>query len=238
MSNEPPDVPYPTTPAAGGSPWARPDSTGYQPGSASVPPYQPPTSQFQPDYGPPPGPPPPPPRPPRRSNLPIVAVIVAVSLLLCGGVATAGVLIYQQATDKAKEIVEPITKPTLPALPSNPVNIPDLPTTVPTLPDLPGWPDSGKQVKVTYEVRGDGPIDIVYFANISDGPKTISKPKLPWKFSTTMDGAAFVSVVAVRGSGDEGDISCRALVDGKEVVKSSKTGAFASVTCTKALIGR
>ncbi|MET0418022.1 MAG: MmpS family transport accessory protein [Actinoplanes sp.] len=236
MSNEPPDVPYPTTPAAGGSPWARPDSTSYEPPTS----YHPPTSQFQPGYGPPPGPPPPAPppsRPPRKSNLPIVVVILAVSLLLCGGVATAGVLIYRQATDKAKEIVEPITKPTLPALPSNPVDIPDLPTTVPTLPGFPGWPDSGKQVKVTYEVRGDGPVDIIYIAKIGEGPKTLSKPKLPWKFTTTMDSAAFVSVTAVRGAGDEGDISCRALVDGKEVVKSSKTGAFASVTCTKALIG-
>jgi hypothetical protein len=208
------------------SPWARP---------GSGPP--PPTSQYQPDYGPQPGPPPPPPPPPRKSNLPIIAVIVAVSLLLCGGVATAGVLIYRQATNKAKEIVAPITKPSLPVLPSNPVDLPDLPTDVPTLPDFPGWPDSGKQVKVTYEVRGDGPIDVVYLAKVGDGPKTVRKPKLPWKFTATIDSAAFVSVSAVRGANDEGDISCRALVDGKEVVKSSKTGPFASVTCTKSLIG-
>ncbi|MFG1607342.1 MmpS family transport accessory protein [Actinoplanes sp. NPDC049265] len=215
MSYQPPDDT---------SPWA-------QPGSGAPPPYEPPPSDFQPGYGPPPP-------PPRKSNLPIVVVILAVSLLLCGGVATAGVLIYRQATNKAKEIVEPITKPTLPTLPSNPVNIPDLPTEVPTLPDLPGWPESGKQVKVTYEVRGDGPIDIVYLAKIGEGPKTIKKAKLPWKFTTTTDSATVVSVTAVRGANDEGDISCRALVDGKEVVKKSETGAFASVTCTKALFGR
>jgi MmpS family membrane protein len=201
------------------SPWAQPA------------PYQPPTSQFQPDYGPQPGPPPP---PPRKSNLPIIAVILAVSLLLCGGVATAGVLIYRQATNKAKEIV---AKPALPTLPSKPVSIPDLPTDVPTLPALPDWPGSGKQVEVTYEVRGDGPIDIVYVAKIDEGPKTVKKAKLPWKFTATTDSLTVVSVSAVRSANDEGDISCRALVDGKEVVKKSETGAFASVTCTKALFG-
>ena len=224
----PPSVPYPTNPA-------------YQPGAASVPPPQPPlapeayppTSQFPPQGPPPPGygyQPGPPPPPPRKSNLPLIAVIVAVTLLLCGGVATAGVLIARQATEKAKEAVEPIVNPTLPALPTLPA-IPSNPV------DIPGIPGSGAEIKVTYEVRGDGPVDIIYIEKLGDGPKTLSEPKLPWKFSTTMQGAALVSVTAVRGSNDEGDISCRALVDGKEVAQSSRSGAFASVSCIKAVLG-
>jgi hypothetical protein len=260
----PPSVPYPTDrggPASPGSgaprPSAPPGPPAYAPGHAPLPPAgpdfepYPPTSHFPPakeygaqGYGPPPpgyGPPAPGPAP-RKSNGPLVAVIVAVALLLCGGVATAGVLVVRNVSDKAKEAVKPITEPTFPALPTDvpnlPTDLPSLPTDVPGLPtDLPGLPGAGKDVSVTYTVKGDGPADVVYTENLGDGPKKANSVKLPWKITAKLTGALLVSVTAVRSGEDDGDISCQATVDGKTVVKKSASGPFAAVSCTKVLVG-
>jgi hypothetical protein len=185
-----------------------------------------------PGYGPPPGYPPgygpPPPPAPRKSNIPLVAVIVAVAILLCGGTVTAGVLVVRNVTDRAKEAVKPITDPTVPAVPTN---LPTLPT------DLPGLGgDSGKKITVGYQVSGDGPAEILYAEKLGATPKRVSKAKLPFKVTTTMDGTAFVLLTAVRGDGD-GSISCRATVDGQEVAQSTREGRFASVTCSKLVFG-
>ncbi|MET0419180.1 MAG: MmpS family transport accessory protein [Actinoplanes sp.] len=247
-------------------------SAGYGPPPDYAPPtYGPPPEYAPPGYGPPPeygatsydpgygapgspgGPPPgygqgqpgygPPPRPPKRSNVPLVALILAVTVLLCGGVATAGVLAFNNVKDRTEEAIKPITDPTLPALPTDvpdlPTDLPDLPTDLPTLPtDLPGLPGngSGKKITVGYEVTGDGPAEIVYTEKLGETPKRISVDKLPWKFTTTMEGTVLIAVSAFRSSTDTGEISCRATVDGEEVAQKTREGSYASATCTKLVL--
>jgi MmpS family membrane protein len=239
-------------------PPSAPQPPSYSPGYAPIPaptPDYPPTSHFPPvnyappppdGYGgyPPPGYPPsgyppagyppsgyppagyqPPQPPPRRSSAPIIAVILAVALLLCGGVATAGLLIARGVKDKAAEAVG------------------DLPTAVPELPGLPtdlptGSADgTGRQITVTYEVTGDGPVSIIYMEKIGESAKRLENVQLPWKFTGQAEIPALVSIVAVRIGTSEGSVSCRALVDGDEVKKNeSSRSNFASANCTQVVL--
>lgn len=181
----------------------------------------PPTSEFPPVGYAPPGygqqsPYGPPPPAPRRSNVPLIALILAVSLLLCGGVVTTGVMLYQRASDKAKDAVQQI--PT--ALPTK------APTVTPTN-------DSGAKITVKYEVTGDGPATVIYTEKLGGLPKTVNDVKLPWKLSVDMDGPSFVSVSALRTSLTEGDISCKATIDGETVSEHSASGIGATATCNK-----
>jgi hypothetical protein len=181
-------------------------------------------------------------RPPKRSNAPLIALVLAVTVLLCGGAVTATVLAVNNVTDRAKKAIEPITKPTLPTVaPTVPTDLPDLPglptdlpTDLPNLPNLPG--NSGKKITVVYEVSGDGPAEIVYTEKLGDSPKRVSNAKLPWKVKTTMEGAALISVTAVRSGTDTGTISCRATVDGEEVAQRTREGTFATTSCTKVVL--
>ncbi|WIM97172.1 MmpS family transport accessory protein [Actinoplanes oblitus] len=195
------------------------------PGDYSPPGYAPlPAGDYPPPgYPPPPGYAPPgyaAPPPPRRSNVPLIALVLAVTLLLCGGVVTTGVLLVQRATDKAKEAAE---------------KLPDaLPTTLPTaLPsDVSGLTD-GKEVTVKYEVTGSGSATILYTEKLGDLPKTIKQTKLPWKLSLTMAGASFASVTAIRESLEDGSISCRVTVDGTTAAEHTASGPAATATCNK-----
>jgi hypothetical protein len=189
--------------------------------------YLPPAYPGQPGYGPPAAP------PPRRSNIPLIAVIVAVTLLLCGGVVTAGVLVTRNVTNRAKEAVKPLTDPTWPT------DLPGLPTDVPGLPGLPsdlptdGSGLTGQTITVTYEVTGDGPAQIIYAEKLGAGPTRLDNVSLPWKFTTTMDTPALVSVIALRAGTTDGQVTCRALVNGQEVKKTtSGTGSFATAVCS------
>jgi hypothetical protein len=244
-----PAGPYPPTtqfPAQPGYPPPRdypagPDYTA-GPQYAGTPGYggpPPPDGYGQPGYGAQP------PRPPRKSNVPLVAVIVAVAVLLCGGAVTAGVLVVNNVTDRAKDVADrakeaskPLTDPTLPTevpdIPGLPTDLPTLPT---DLPDLPNLPDgTGKKITVVYEVTGDGPAEIVYTEKLGGTPKRVSNAKLPWKITKTMQGTSFVSVTAVRSDAGSGSISCRATVDGKEVAQRTRKGEFATVSCIKFVI--
>jgi len=209
---------------AAGQPGYPPPGYG-QPGQGG---YPPPGYPGEPGFGAPPGP------APRKSSLPIVAVIVAVALLLCGGVATAGVLAVRAARDKAEEAVKPLTEPTWPTdLPTEVPNLPGLPTDLPT--DVPGVPGggTGEKIDVTYEVSGDGPAEILYVEKLGASPTRVQDVALPWKFTTSMEKPALVSVVAMRVETTDGQVSCRALVNGQEVKKNtSATGHFATAACT------
>jgi hypothetical protein len=234
-----------------------------RPPQFTPPPDYPPTAQFPtvdphagyqpppPGYGTPPPPPgygtPPPPDygapppgyepgPPRRSNAPLIALVLAVTLLLCGGVVTAGVLLVGRIGDKVQEVTEPIANPTLPddLLPTGAPDFPGLPTGFPDLPALPtGIPGigEGKEITVTYEVTGDGPAEILYMEKLDGTPKRVGSARLPWKITTPMKGPSVISVVAMRTGVDDGAISCRASVDGKQVAENSARGSVATVTC-------
>ncbi|HEU4347858.1 MAG TPA: MmpS family transport accessory protein [Actinoplanes sp.] len=188
----------------------------------------------------------------------MVAVILAVTVLLCGGAVTAGVLIVQNVTDRAKEAIKPLTEPALPALPTEapnlPTETPNLPTAVPNLPtdlpqlptdlpdlpqlptDLPDLPGSGRKITVVYEVTGDGPAEIFYTEQKGETPTRVSDARLPWRLTTTMEGAAVLSVTAVRNATGSGTISCRATVDGEEVAQRTREGSFATASCFKVIL--
>ena len=265
MSNQPPSDPQ----RDNSEPPGRPPK--YRPGYAPLPPVasqNPPTSQLPPDldyaaapeYGSPPdyhSPPPPgyngpdygPAVPaPRKSNAPLIGVIVAVTLLLCGGVATAGALIVDNVSERAKEAIEPTAEPTPPTVPTEtpglptklpgfPTDLPGLPTDLPDLPtDLPNLPGVGKKITVVYEVSGDGPAEIVYTEKLGESPKRVSSAKLPWKVTRSMDGVALVSVTAIRTGTGSGTIRCRATVDGEKVAERTREGTFAAASCTKMIL--
>jgi hypothetical protein len=181
--------------------------------------------------------------PPRRSSIPLIALVLAVTLLLCGGVVTAGVILVNRAADKAEELAEPIINPTLPQLPSAAPGLPGLPTDFPDLPGLPtdfptGLPGigQGKEISVTYEVTGDGPAEILYVESFGGTPKRVGNAKLPWKITTQMKGSALISVVAMRTGVDGGSISCTASVDGERVTEHSAEGTLATANCYKLVV--
>jgi len=207
---QPPPVNYAPpgyAPDYGAPDYGAPDYGTYPPQ-----PGYPPPAYAPPGYGPP---------APRKSNAPIIAVILAVALLLCGGIATAGVLIARSVADKAKETAAPFD---------------NLPTAVPTLPGVPTdlpTDGAGRTISVTYEVSGDGPVSIVYLDKIGDAPVRLSDVKLPWKFTTQVQTPALLSVVVVRLNATDGTVKCRALIDGDEVkTNASGKSAFATTSCT------
>jgi hypothetical protein len=209
--------PYPGDPAAfppAGYQAAGPLPPGYGPPGYGAPPYGPARR--------------------RRSNIPLIALILAVGVLLCGGAVTAGVMVVGAVTDRAKEAVKPITEPTLPQIPTEAPDLPGLPTDVPILPtDLPALPGTtGRTITVSYEVTGDGPVEIAYVHKPGE-PKRIADAKLPWRGTTTMGSPAFLMVTAVRADAGSGSISCRVKVDGEEVAQSTHDGGFATVACSK-----
>lgn len=224
-----------------------PDQQGHfqspdQHGQFPPPAYQPPGYGPPGGYGPPPGygqqpgysaPPP----PPKRSNAPLVAVLLAVVLLLCAGGVTSAVLLVNNAKNKAQEKLEslPDLPTAVPGLPDDlPTGLPtDFPTDLPT--DLPNLPDinPNQELKVEYEVTGDGPAEIIYVEKLDGKAQRVRNASLPWRKTFTMKGSALVSVTAIRGSTSEGTLSCSAKIDGKQVAQKTSEGTFITASCTK-----
>lgn len=226
MSYPPPQDPYQPDEPVTGDPWTPPSGNPrYDTGHAS-----PPTASFPPvtGYYEEQGAPPAPPRPYKRSNLPIIASLLAVTLLLCAGGVTAVVLFVNRATDKAKETVG--------ALPTSTpeVEVPALPSELPTLPsDLPAIPGITREFTVEYQVTGDGPVRLVYVEKQGGSLKQLQDVDLPWSTTITIDTVGVVSVAAVRTDLSDGSLSCVTKVDGEEVAAKTSTGPFASVSCSK-----
>lgn len=249
-----PAGPYPPQPPAYTPGVAQPpaydqtgyDQTGYDQtaGWAQPPPYHPGTGYPPPGQGGPPGYPPGPQRP-RKSAVPMLALVTAIALLLCGGVAVVGKILVDKATQKAEEIAEPILNPTLPALPTEGPGFPDLPNLPTGIPGLPGLPTDlptgipglgeGAEISVTYEVTGDGPAEIVYVES-GNAPKRVGSAKLPWKLTTKMNSPAAIYVVAVRAGLGSGGIQCRATVDGEQVAEHSAEGTLATANCYQLVV--
>ncbi|MCW6008797.1 hypothetical protein K1W54_30280 [Micromonospora sp. CPCC 205371] len=163
--------------------------------------------------------PPQPPRP-RRSNGPLLAVVIALAVLLCGGSGVAGVLLV----NRNNQPDDPVTTPSSYAgRPSK-----ESPSSEPA-------GDGGRDV--VYEVTGEGPATIVYVKE--DGRTVVqeSDVDLPWRLELTLDdSAALATVTATRGLRSNGAVNCRLTIGGKEVAKKSASGTFATATCTKLVL--
>ncbi|MFI5492610.1 MmpS family transport accessory protein [Actinoplanes sp. NPDC051859] len=166
-------------------------------------------------------------------------MLIAVTLLLCAGGITSGVLLVNRATDKAEEAINNLPTPpslTVPQVPTEVPEVPGLPTDLPELPtNLPQLPGEGTEIEVEYEVTGDGPVEIVYMEDLGKEPKRVSDAKLPWRKTVKLRGSSLVSVVAVRGNITDGSISCSAKVNGEEVAQKTSTGTFITATCSKVI---
>jgi hypothetical protein len=173
--------------------------------------------------------------------VPLIAVVVAVALLLCGGVAVAGVLVVRTVADRTRQAVKDL--PALPTeLPTVPTELPAVPTELPDVPGLPtdepfGPGKAAKTVTVVYKVTGDGTVDIVYTAKTGEAPKRVRNARLPWRQEVSMTGASYVSVIAFRNDTTTGSVGCTALVDGEEVATRDAEGTFAIVNCSKLIPG-
>ncbi|OJF13099.1 hypothetical protein BG844_17080 [Couchioplanes caeruleus subsp. caeruleus] len=232
-ASAPPDGYPPTSqfPLVGQTQYQQPQTQHQQPEYAPPGGYGPPPGYGPPGYGAPPPP------APKRSNTPLVAVLVVVTLLLCAGGITSAVLLVNRATDKAKETIESL--PTVPDLPTEapelptdlPTDLPELPTDLPTgIPQLPG---QGKEIEVEYKVTGEGPVEIVYMAELGKEPKRVSNASLPWSKKVKLRGSSLVSVVVIRRGTSGGTISCSATIDGEEVAQKTSSGITAS--CSKVI---
>jgi MmpS family membrane protein len=244
-----PSAPPPSSPAGPppAAPLGTPAGPVFQPGKAS-PSYGPPPPQtgyqpvydptsayaYQPQQGyPAPGYPPAGKAPGARSSSTVVWVLVAVfAILLCGGAATAGVLVVRNAGDKAKNSS---ANPPAPAQPAPAPATENPPTTEPSAPDA--TTPAGGAGMITFEVTGDGPATISFLRGSGQGTERVRDATLPWQAQVPKPDKAFVvSLLATRAGGDSGTITCRVLVDGKELVKRSATGGFATVSCIDLLL--
>lgn len=167
--------------------------------------------------------PPQPPRP-RRSNGPLLAVVIVLAVLLCGGSGVAGVLLVNR--NNAPD--DPVSTPT---------GYADRPAKEPTNEPPSKEPDGDGGREVVYEVTGEGPATIVYVKQ--DGRTVVqeSDVELPWRLELTLDdSAALATVTATRGLRSNGAVNCRLTIGGKEVAKKSASGTFATATCTKLVL--
>lgn len=166
--------------------------------------------------------PPQPPRP-KRSNGPLLAVVIVLAVLLCGGSGVAGVLLVNQNGQPDDPIATPSRKAD--RSPSGPTSEP------------PSGEPAGGGRDVIYEVTGEGTATIVYVKE--DGRTVVqeSDVELPWRLELTLDdSAALATVTATRGLTSTGAVNCRLTIGGKEMAKKSASGTFATATCTKLVL--
>jgi len=152
-----------------------------------------------------------------------------LALLVCGGAATAGVLMVTNRDDDPV-VTQPTSPPEPSSAPDGDENQPDgqddVPTSAPTgVPGLPGI--AGKTV--VYEVTGSGRADITYVDDVSGETKELRRQKLPWRLEfTSSPSSILLTVTATASDGDNEDVGCRITVDGRESAadKGSIIGAF------------
>jgi hypothetical protein len=93
---------------------------------------------------------------------------------------------------------------------------------------------SSEERTIRYELTGTGNASTVAYSSDGSGSQSQeASAKLPWSKEIKLPrGKIGVPVItAQRGSGN-GDITCRILVDGKEVKKATSSGQYAVVTCS------
>jgi hypothetical protein len=154
-----------------------------------------------------------------RNNMPLVAVIVVASLLLCGGTVVTGVLVARQFIGEGDPPSSSASggQPAPPSGSAEPAAKAALDTSA----------------SVVYEVTGDGQANITYLEESGIWTKTENNVQLPWRVELRPARVTVLSLVAIRtGTGSpSGKVACRALVDGREIVKNSGAGRFGTAAC-------
>lgn len=171
------------------------------------------------------------PTPPRRSNGPILAVVIALAVLLVGGVVVTGVLLVNSGDDPGRITADetPDTQRSRPAERTTEIRPSDDTTAG-------SGSEGGNGSKVVYEVTGSGTASIIYFKSDGVTAAQVGETDLPWRQELTLESdAAFVSVNATRADGT-GELGCRITIDGKEVAKKKASGQYAIVLCTKLVL--
>lgn len=97
-----------------------------------------------------------------------------------------------------------------------------------------GSSSSSSSHQVTYEVSGTTKKAMISYMN-SQGGTEQGEFSLPYKKVITMSHYDVASLVA-QNTNDSGSVTCKIFIDGKEVKKSTSTGAYVLTTCS-AIIG-
>ncbi|MFE7566108.1 MmpS family transport accessory protein [Streptomyces sp. NPDC057539] len=85
---------------------------------------------------------------------------------------------------------------------------------------------------MTYEVTGEGTIEISYLARSGSGSATVVKDAaLPWKKTVRVLSARTRPVAIVLGEGD-GQAACTLAVRGAHVQRTIASGTYCRVTCS------
>ncbi|MFF3321497.1 hypothetical protein [Streptomyces sp. NPDC002889] len=86
--------------------------------------------------------------------------------------------------------------------------------------------------EVTYEVTGEGRVDISYLARSESGTATVEKGvALPWKKSVQVPlGKAPIVAIVLDGKG--GQAACTLAIRGNHVQRATAMGEFGRATCT------
>jgi hypothetical protein len=102
---------------------------------------------------------------------------------------------------------------------------------------LPGGEDDKPErhvptTAVTYEVTGEGRVDVSYLARSEEGKATVEKDvELPWKRTVEVPlGKAPVVSIVLDGKG--GQARCALAVKGRHVQSATASGTYGRATCT------
>jgi hypothetical protein len=152
-------------------------------------------------------------------------VIVAAAVLLCGGTVVTGVLLAQRFTNPKNSGSSLVSgaQPT--------------PASASRGPATEG--SSYTSGSVVYEVTGDGRVNITYLEESGIWTTTKTNVRLPWRIELHPDRLTVLSLVAIRpGNGNSSSkVTCRALVNGREIVKNSGQGRYGAASCYSYSVG-
>ncbi|MEV4629038.1 MmpS family transport accessory protein [Micromonospora sp. NPDC049523] len=152
-----------------------------------------------------------------RTNTGVIAVVVVLAVLLCGGagVAVAGLVSWRGSAQPQAASTPP---------PSGQAGGPVSAEPSPPEPTV----QPGRQV--VYQVIGDGPAEVSYL-EYPNMPRQVGATALPWRVEFAMPEPGVVTVLAIRTGTGQGEITCNILVDGEVVITNSASGPYATATC-------
>ncbi|GIM66448.1 hypothetical protein Aau02nite_23010 [Amorphoplanes auranticolor] len=86
---------------------------------------------------------------------------------------------------------------------------------------------------VTYEVSGEGRVDIWYTDPARTETTTLLNQQLPWRVELAPHAVSFVQITARRTKYSHDGQPVRALVDGVEVCNGTNVGGYMKSTCSE-----